>query len=299
MQTETPSPYRPKITEKTLDAAPVNVEMPAKVQQQTWQVESQRNGPNLWLFTLVSGVGCFLVFSIFQAVQGVLSSFNDYPFSSSVLGVALLAFVFSLCALAVREVRGYLKVNEFVGHTASLDNLKQVADKSQMRSALKQHASRFAPRSYAKHCYFQYEAAVNNDMTAQELLGLYQQRVIIAVERKANEVLKKESMTAGGVSFISPNHLIQTLSIVWVSLRTIRRIALVFGLRPATIGNWKLFKVLAENVAAQSLFDIATDEITSQISGSISAKLVENSAEAVAAGALNVRLGKALIRMLK
>ena len=104
---------------------------------------------------------------------------------------------------------------------------------------------------------------------------------------------------AGTVSFISPNALIQTLSIVWVSLRTIRRVALVFGLRPATLGNWTLLKVLAQNVAAQSIFDIATDEITNQISGSISAKLVENSAEAVAAGALNVRLGKALIRMLK
>ena len=57
-------------------------------------------------------------------------------------------------------------------------------------------------------------------------------------------------------------------------------------------------KILAQNLAAQSLFDLATDEMTNQLSGSLAAKLVENSAEAVAASALNVRLGKALVKLL-
>ena len=56
--------------------------------------------------------------------------------------------------------------------------------------------------------------------------------------------------------------------------------------------------ILAQNLAAQSIFDLASDEIANQISGSLTARFVENSAEAVAAGALNVRLGKALIKLL-
>ena len=87
--------------------------------------------------------------------------------------------------------------------------------------------------------------------------------------------------------------------ILWIGMRTIKRVAKVYGLRPATAGNWKLMKILAQNLAAQSIFDLATDEMTNQLSGSLAAKLMENSAEAVAAGALNVRLGKTLMRLLE
>ena len=86
---------------------------------------------------------------------------------------------------------------------------------------------------------------------------------------------------------------------MWISFRTIRRMAKIYGLRPGTIGNWKLLGVLAQNIAAQGVFDLATDEVANQIGGSLSAKFMENSAEAVAAGALNVRLGKALMKLLK
>ena len=44
---------------------------------------------------------------------------------------------------------------------------------------------------------------------------------------------------------------------------------------------------------------MATDELANQISGSIAAKVMENSAEAVAAGALNIRLGRTLIKLLR
>ena len=136
-------------------------------------------------------------------------------------------------------------------------------------------------------------------MNAADVVGLYESMVAVPVTKKAEEILRKESVTSGSLAFISPNHLIQTLAISWISFRTIRRIARVFGLRPGTAGSWRLFKVLAQNLAAQSLFDIATDELANQIGGSLAARVAENSAEAVAAGALNVRLGRTLIKLLR
>ncbi|MCG8494663.1 MAG: YcjF family protein [Enterobacterales bacterium] len=136
-------------------------------------------------------------------------------------------------------------------------------------------------------------------MTGSERLGLYEDTVLKPVQEKAHKVLNKESVTAGSLAFISPNNLIQTFAVVWISFRTIRRMARVYGLRPSTAGNWKLLKVLAQNIAAQGVFDLATDEVANQIGGSLSAKFMENSAEAIAAGALNARLGRALIKLLK
>ena len=294
-----PTQYRPKITQTPVSQRPQSIAMPSKLPDEPWDHESRNKGPGLWLTTLSLGIVFLLGFSVFSAVQGIIDSFSDYPVSASLLGSLLIAFVGCLIALMTREFRGYMQVNAFVSPHVSIAQLENVDDQHVLRQALKRHAGRFTKDSYAWRCYSQFEGSLNTDMTSEEIRGLYNSVVIEGVERKANEILKKESMVAGTVSFISPNALIQTLSIIWVSLRTIRRVALVFGLRPATIGNWKLFRVLAENIAAQSIFDIATDEITNQISGSLSAKFVENSAEAVAAGALNVRLGKALIKMLK
>lgn len=299
MHNQTESPYRAKITQTPVDQQPESVAMPAKLPDEPWQYEQRQTGMGLWGATLSLGMVFLFGYMIFSAVQSIVTGFAQYPIAASLLGTVLAGFVASLLALMTREVKGYFQVKTFVSPKQSIASIEKISDSQALRQALKQHAGRFTQNSYAYRCYTQFESSLNRDMSATEIMGLYQTQVLQGVERKANEVLKKESMMAGTVSFISPNALIQTLSIVWVSLRTIRRVALVFGLRPATLGNWTLLKVLAQNVAGQSIFDIATDEITNQISGSISAKLVENSAEAVAAGALNVRLGKALIRMLK
>jgi len=164
---------------------------------------------------------------------------------------------------------------------------------------LSQHGKRFSRGSYAAHCFERYKQQLQDDMTGPERLGLYEDTVLKPVQEKAHKVLNKESVTAGSLAFISPNNLIQTFAVVWISFRTIRRMARVYGLRPSTAGNWKLLKVLAQNIAAQGVFDLATDEVANQIGGSLSAKFMENSAEAIAAGALNARLGRALIKLLK
>jgi putative membrane protein len=170
---------------------------------------------------------------------------------------------------------------------------------SKVSSILNKHGQRFSKDSYAAHCFERYSQQRQSDMTSAELLGLYEDTVLTPVQEKAQKVLNKESVTAGSLAFISPNNLIQTLAVVWISFRTIRRMAKVYGLRPGTAGNWKLLKVLAQNIAAQGIFDLATDEVANQIGGSLSAKFMENSAEAIAAGALNARLGRALIKLLK
>ncbi|QJR81106.1 DUF697 domain-containing protein [Alteromonas pelagimontana] len=289
--------YRSKIQQQPISEAPPNQQMPQKVESADWQLP-ESGGFSLKFATLGLGVLSFIAFSIFQAVDAMVANFSQYPITTLFLGILVGAFVACLLALIIREITGLMAVDKYIHERPDYQALEQ-ADITTVRHALKRHASSFASHSFAAKCYRQFDHAVNSDLNSNEMLALYHTTVTQPVVRKAEEVMKRESLASGSLSFISPNNLIQTLVIFWISLRTIRRISLVFGLRPGTAGNWKLFKILAQNIAAYSLFDIATDEVANQISGSLSAKVMENSAEAVAAGALNMRLGKTLIRLLK
>ncbi|WP_019555731.1 YcjF family protein [Thiomicrorhabdus arctica] len=289
--------YRPKIKQTPLhEAQPVQA-LPEKSIRLDLD-DDKNSGVSLWLWALGLGVLSILSFSVFHAIQTIDSYFNTYPILSSFLGLGLGAFILAIALLIYKEVKGYLDVSQFVDSKVDLKALETLGDRHSTLNKLQNHASLVSKSSYASRCFRQFESAINSDLSNHEIIGLYQSKVAEPILKKAEEVLKKESFVSGGLAFISPNTLIQTLLFAWISVRTLKRIARVFGLRPGITGNWKLIRVAAENMAAQSFFDLATDEITNQIGSSLAAKFMENSAEAVAAGALNIRLGKALIQLL-
>lgn len=305
--TEGPA-YRTKINTQTLDVEPPTTKLPAQVESDAWQVDAEKGGMSLGVATLGLGVLSVLGFFVFEAYTTLTANMTEHPIGTALVGTVLAGFVASFSYLSFREWRGYKQVNTAMDDACTIRELLQDKHDARKRSDLRldtvtnvlaTHGSRFSKGSYAAQCFKRYQSALQNDMSASERLGLYEDTVLSPVQEKAHKVLNKESITAGSLAFISPNNLIQTFAVVWISFRTIRRMARVYGLRPSTAGNWKLLKVLAQNIAAQGVFDLATDEVANQIGGSLSAKFMENSAEAIAAGALNARLGRALIKLLK
>ena len=295
--------YKTKVTTQTLNIAQPETKLPKQITEDVWELETASTGVSLGSATLGLGVLSILGFFVFDAYTTLTANMAQHPVGTSVLGAMLAGFVGCFSFLSFREWRGYKQVNTAMHDAKQLRDM--LANKganlspSKVSSILNKHGLRFSKDSYAAHCFERYSQQRQSDMTSAELLGLYEDTVLTPVQEKAQKVLNKESVTAGSLAFISPNNLIQTLAVVWISFRTIRRMAKVYGLRPGTAGNWKLLKVLAQNIAAQGIFDLATDEVANQIGGSLSAKFMENSAEAIAAGALNARLGRALIKLLK
>ena len=319
--------YKTKVKTQTLDIAQPETKLPQQVTEDVWEVDTKKGGLSLGAATLGFGVVSLIGFFVFEAYTTLAANVSEHPIGTGVLGALLVGFVSSFSFLSFKEWRGYKQVNTAMEDASVIRDLlasngtepsaKQKpsaggepsaqkepsagteASPQKIDRVLSQHGKRFSRGSYAAHCFDRYKQQLQDDMSGPERLGLYEDTVLKPVQEKAHKVLNKESVTAGSLAFISPNNLIQTFAVVWISFRTIRRMARVYGLRPSTAGNWKLLKVLAQNIAAQGVFDLATDEVANQIGGSLSAKFMENSAEAIAAGALNARLGRALIKLLK
>ena len=295
--------YKTKVKTQTLDIAQPETKLPQQVTEDVWEVDTKKGGLSLGAATLGFGVVSLIGFFVFEAYTTLAANVSEHPIGTGVLGALLVGFVSCFSFLSFKEWRGYKQVNTAMEDAGVirglLANRGSETSPQKIDSVLSQHGKRFSRGSYAAHCFDRYKQQLQDDMTGPERLGLYEDTVLKPVQEKAHKVLNKESVTAGSLAFISPNNLIQTFAVVWISFRTIRRMARVYGLRPSTAGNWKLLKVLAQNIAAQGVFDLATDEVANQIGGSLSAKFMENSAEAIAAGALNARLGRALIKLLK
>lgn len=300
--------YKTKVKTQTLDIAQPETKLPQQVTEDVWEVDANKSGLSLGAATLGFGLVSLLGFFVFEAYTTLAANVSEHPIGTGVLGALLIGFVSCFSFLSVKEWRGYKQVNTAMEDAGVIRDLlankgtpsaQETASAKTIDGILLRHGKRFSRGSYAAHCFDRYKQQLQADMTGPERLGLYEDTVLKPVQAKAHKVLNKESVTAGSLAFISPNNLIQTFAVVWISFRTIRRMARVYGLRPSTVGNWKLLKVLAQNIAAQGVFDLATDEVANQIGGSLSAKFMENSAEAIAAGALNARLGRALIKLLK
>ena len=319
--------YKTKVKTQTLDIAQPETKLPQQVTEDVWEVDTKKGGLSLGAATLGFGVVSLIGFFVFEAYTTLAANVSEHPIGTGVLGALLVGFVSCFSFLSFKEWRGYKQVNTAMEDASVIRDLlasngtepsaqkepsakqkpsapkepiaQTEASPQKIDRVLSQHGKRFSRDSYAAHCFDRYKQQLQDDMSGPERLGLYEDTVLKPVQEKAHKVLNKESVTAGSLAFISPNNLIQTFAVVWISFRTIRRMARVYGLRPSTAGNWKLLKVLAQNIAAQGVFDLATDEVANQIGGSLSAKFMENSAEAIAAGALNARLGRALIKLLK
>ncbi|WP_127470826.1 DUF697 domain-containing protein [Thiomicrorhabdus aquaedulcis] len=292
--------YRSKVTQTKLNQRAPEMGLPNPLPSLKSDEERNTMAGSSWgWWALGLGLTSIIAFAVLDAVLFLQTLFAESPIISTVLAGLLLAFLVVAGLFINREVQGYRSIEPFLQVQTHIVDLASKDDRAFTLKTLQKHAKQQAGSRFAQDCYHQFFSSLKPHHSNAELLSLYEQKVHGLIHAKAQAVLKKESLLSGGLAFVSPNSLIQTTLILWVSVRTLRRIAQVYGLRPGKVGGVKLLRITLENLAAQGVLDVISDEIANQIGSSLAAKFIENSAQAVAASALNIRLGKALIRQLE
>lgn len=291
--------YRAKITQTRLNQTAPELELPKESLLSSQADITQTHSPAWGRWALGLGVLCLIAFGLVDAMLFLQERFTQAPLVTTVLATLLVGFIMALGLFIGREIQGYRSITPFLETRGRLSELVSKDDLRFSLATLKKAAQQQAGSGFARACYQRFFNTLKPHHSNAEVLAIYSQTVQQPIYAQAQVVLKKESLMSGGLAFISPNSFIQTSLILWMSVRTLRKIAQIYGLRPGKVGGAKLVQMTLENLAAQSVFDLMTDEIANQISSGLAAKFIENSAEAVAASALNIRLGKALIRQLE
>lgn len=214
------------------------------------------------------------------------------------LGSLLLGLVIASLLLITQETKGLIRLKAITHKRQTIKELQAIGDKDITLAALAKTYSKTDPNSPASKHYRLFLETIKPHHTHDETLKIFKDTFQDPLLNQARTVLRTENISAGAISFFSPNSLLQTLGILWISLRTLKKVAFVYGLRPSLMSNLRLFRIALENLAATSLTNLVTDEVANQLGGSLSDKVIANSADAITAAALNQRLGKALIRSL-
>lgn len=292
--------YQSRVKKRKLNQVQPELEMPqSSITDPTKnEFEDKANSLSVWLLVLVTGLLAFISFSIVQAVLYVSDMFSTHWVLAGLLTVFLSAFIMTVSLLMWREWKGYITLKRVSKDDFSLQALQAQDDRQKTLKALESHMMLTNGSLLSRSLNLGFKNSIQSHHSNQEVLDIYQEQVVIPTLKKAKAVLRQESLSAGVIGLVSPNSIIQTLGILWVSLRTLRRIALVFGIRPSLNGNLRLFKMALENLAASSITDLITDEIASQLGGTLGDKIATNTADAVLVASLNQRLGKALIKQL-
>lgn len=258
-----------------------------------------RKKRNLWLWTVLLTLLTVVAFSVVDAVLMIQMLFSEAWYFGALLASVLGVLVWVLLALIWREYRGLKQLRQVKKKLYPLAELKTKGEVDLTLRALRQRHALQSASPFADQCYQQFFQLLRHHHTHAEMMQLYQQTVCIPMQQAAKRSLKRQSMAAGAIGLVSPNGFLQSLGVLWVSLRTLREIALVYGIQPQALSSLQLLRLALENLAAASLTDLLTDELATQLGGTLGDKVLANSVDAAALIALNRRLGKALIRELE
>lgn len=292
--------YQERVKKRVLNQSQPELTVPMEpvAEQEALANTKVESGLGSWLWTIAIILMAIISFSIVDAYLTVVELIQSHWLLGATLGVTLLMVAFALGYLFIREWQGVKQLNRLTHNSQSIQSLKDKGDRDITRKVLTEKAKRLSVNTVAYQANQAFQKSVKPHHNNDEIVQIYQDKVQNPLLEKAKAVLKEESVGAGAIAFISPNSLLQTLGILWVSMRTLKRIAYVYGVRPSLLGNMKLFRIALENLAASSLTDLLTDEMTNQLGGTIGDKILANSADAITAASLNQRLGKALIKEL-
>ena len=142
--------YRSKVTQTEIDMQPPDHAMPAKRDAEPLTVVEPARGFSAKWLALLSGIGCVVGFSLFEAVTFIESNFASSPIATSVLAAVLGVFVLSISTMTLGEVRGYRKVTQFIYRRPKLSELARNDARQATLDALHLHASQFTRHSYAE-----------------------------------------------------------------------------------------------------------------------------------------------------
>lgn len=253
---------------------------------------------HLWSSTLLLGLAVLMCFSLFGMFLSLAEWFQQTPAVASAMAMVLLTFTAFLVALIGSEWGSLRRLRDVSRLRYSLHDLVEKDDRSLVLAELSIRQRMQRHCAYTNSCYQRFWCSVKDEHSTQEIVTIFQDKVVSAVRREAKSQLKQESLAAGGIALIAPNQMLQTMALLWLSLRTMRRISSLFGLRVGAFANIKLLRMALNHLAAGNLTDLLTDELANQLGGSIGDKILANSVDAIAVGSLHQRLGNALINEL-
>ncbi len=257
--------------------------------------DSNQTSYTQWLVVL--GIVSVLGFGVMDLVFYVEAHFDQHPITTSLLFLIILAFVALLGLLVKREINSYQQLTQVENQQAQLNHIMDQQDRASLVRLLqvrtpKHHAGLAA--QLHKHFWH----TLQDHHSVDDVWQLYQQMVLTPLQEKAEAQITQATLQGSAISLLSPNDLIHTSVLLWRSMKLVKELTQLYGIRSGFYGNLHLLKLSLMHAVVQQGADMLVEASLKQLSEQLLTLVAEKGAQAATTGFLVRRIGMATLNLL-
>jgi len=262
-------------------------------------VRPQRRG-RWWLGAFFAALAGLILLAVGVGIDNLIRDLFSRSDVLGWLGAALAAVaVVALLAVIARETTGLLRLRQVhVIHARAIE-AATADDRERALVVVREMDVLYRRRPETARGRAALARHRNEIIDGRDLVGLAEAELLLAFDDSARRMVLSSAKRVALVTAISPRAVIDLVFVGSEILRLIRRLAILYGGRPGTIGFFRLARETIGHLALTGGI-AAGDSVIQQIVGhGVAAKLSARLGEGVVNGMLTARVGIAAIEVCR
>jgi putative membrane protein len=128
---------------------------------------------------------------------------------------------------------------------------------------------------------------------AATLLTLVEVESMRHLDTRAADAARRGARSVAAATALLPSGVLDAVAVLYLNVRMVREIAVIYGGRAGWLGSWRLLKQVAYHLAATGMIALGEDFFGAVLGGGALAKLSRRAGEGAINGALTARIGVA------
>jgi putative membrane protein len=237
----------------------------------------------------VGGLVLFLLAALaLDAADFVTAQWQRSAALGALFSALLAVAVGGALAWAIAEFRAYRRLRNVDAARRHLLSPGEPVDALGLVETL---AAGLAHRPQAASDIERFRGMAQSGHTRAQLLALFADEVLRPVDREAYAAIGRAARDVAVITAAAPTALLDTVAMLWRTLRLIRQVAELYGHRAGIAGTWFLLKRLATGAAIVAATDVAGNLVAQQLGGALTDILATKLGEGAVAASRTARIG--------